>query len=398
MWSVVVAVALGVGVGHANLALRARTSDSTLNTLLSFTAPFLASVPSEHLGASGLVAAVTAGLVTGQGSVRYLRAQDRVYERTTWSTIGMVLEGGLFLLMGLQLAGLVQDVQTAHGSALVALGFGTAGLLLALVIRSGYVAVLLARMDRRTPSSDELRAWLEVAERERLRRRGDDGELPGSDRRTEGWTRRADRLTADVAYFERWPLGRREGVVLVWAGMRGAITVAAALTIPASADAAGAAGRSLLVLIAYSAAAVSLLVQGGTLAWVVRALDLQVSSTEVDSDERIALVGRMAQAALDLVDDPDLRRPDGSAYDTAVLDRVRTANTRRTNDQVDDRASARGAQLLELRLRVIAAQREVLLEARETGTVSSGALGAALELLDADQVRAELMTGESGES
>lgn len=66
-----IAIVLGWVVGRVNLLLRRRVQDMAANTALSFTIPFLASIPAEALDASGLVAAVVAGLVTGHGAARY---------------------------------------------------------------------------------------------------------------------------------------------------------------------------------------------------------------------------------------------------------------------------------------------------------------------------------------
>jgi len=71
-YSVVVAVLVGLAVGWLNLVVRKRVTDATVNTVISFTVPFVAAVPAEALGASGLVAAVVAGLVTGFRAPREL--------------------------------------------------------------------------------------------------------------------------------------------------------------------------------------------------------------------------------------------------------------------------------------------------------------------------------------
>lgn len=392
--AVVIAVVIGAVVGTLNLRVRRAVRNPSAGTALSLTAPLLAAVPTEHFGASGLVAAVTAGLVTGQGSVRYLRAQDRVFERTTWSTVGMVLEGGLFLVMGLQLDGLIEAVQEQDRSAGVALVLGACAVVITLLIRSGYVAVLLGVVTRRTPTGEEVAARLERARRA-FDAHGDGAQGSAhAERVRAGWDRRVSRWQADLAYFERWPLGRREGVLIVWAGMRGAVTVAAALTLPAGQDATAESERALLVLIAYCAAALSLLVQGGTLSWVVRALGLRVEPGEDDYEERVELLDAMSRAALEVVDDPALCRADGGRYDARALASVRDSHAQRTREALQEDTAELGAQLLELRLRVIAAQREVLVAAREEGVVSSAALTAALEILDADQVSAELRTDD----
>ncbi len=389
VWAVFIAVVCGLIVGMANLRARRAVRSATASTALSIVAPFLAAVPAEHLGGSGLVAAVTAGLVTGLGAPHFLRAEDRMYEATTWATIGMLLEGLIFLLMGLQLNQLVGDVREEHGSVQQALLLGMVAVSMALVVRAGYFALLLRSINRRTPEPEEVRARIKD-EKERGKRRMAKAppgweDTPRAKLASKGWARRVRRLLADVEYYRRWRLGPREGVVLVWAGMRGAVTVAAAQTLPADQP-----NRSLLVLIAFSAAGLSLLVQGGTLAWVVRRLGLQIEPGEDDMEERIALLDRLAQAALGLLDDPTLRRADGAPFDKGVVQRSRKATEHSTAEAEEDGSARLRAEAFELRLRIVAVQREELHRARDSGQFSSAVLGDALNILDADQVSTQL--------
>jgi CPA1 family monovalent cation:H+ antiporter len=211
--------------------------------------------------------------------------------------------------------------------------------------------------------------------------------------RTSRLRTRITRRIADIDYLQAEPLGPREGAVLVWAGMRGVVTLAAAQSLPRETP-----HRALLVLVAFGVAAGTLLVQGGTLAWVVRRLGLSRDGADERADvER--LVVEMARAAADLLSDPDLRRADGTPYDPAVLDKARRIAARQ-GEEVDedeaaeaDRASA-AAQVRELRLATLTAQREALLRVRDLGTASSGALTEALKVLDADQISLELRGGD----
>ncbi|WP_029287179.1 sodium:proton antiporter [Cellulomonas sp. HZM] len=393
--SVVIAVLVGLVVGYANLRARGALKDTASSTAISFVVPFVASVPAEHLGASGLVAAVTAGLVTGQGSARYLRAQQRLAETSNWSTIELLLEGGVFLTMGLQLSGLLDDVREAHDSAWTAVWLGALAILVTIVLRTGYVAaVLWSARHQLDPDEEKERlavASERIAERTRRQRLASEGRGADRARRSqETWALRVTRRVADIDYLARSPLRRREGAVLVWAGMRGAVTVAAAQTLPES-DV-----RDLLVLVAFVAAAGSLLVQGGTLGWLVRSLDLGGAPQDAEDDERARLLDAMAGATLRVVDDPDLRRSDGTPFDAEVLARTRARAVRRDEDDPRD-TRALSDELLELRLRIIDAQRDILLEARSTGTFSSAALSSALDVLDADQISAELKGGRRGD-
>ena len=106
-YSVVVAVVVGGAVGWLNLVLRRRVTDPTVNTVISFAVPFAASVPAGLLGASGLVAAVVAGLVTGVRAPRDLSPQNRLSDSQNWRTVELVLEGAVFLTMGVQIKSIV---------------------------------------------------------------------------------------------------------------------------------------------------------------------------------------------------------------------------------------------------------------------------------------------------
>ncbi|MFI1917085.1 cation:proton antiporter [Nocardia sp. NPDC020380] len=124
-YSVAVAVVIGWAAGRFNLVVRRRVTDPTVNTVISFTVPFVASVPAEALGASGLVAAVVAGLVTGIRAPRDLSPLNRLSDSQNWRTIELVLEGAVFLTMGVQIDSIVRNVQRDHG------GVGTAVLIAA---------------------------------------------------------------------------------------------------------------------------------------------------------------------------------------------------------------------------------------------------------------------------
>ncbi|MEK8226847.1 cation:proton antiporter [Oerskovia sp. M15] len=87
-------MAIGFVVGKANLWLRSRVHEATSNTAISFVVPFIAFLPAEHLGASGLVAVVTAGIVTGLGAPKHLSPQDRIAEKANWKTVELLLESG----------------------------------------------------------------------------------------------------------------------------------------------------------------------------------------------------------------------------------------------------------------------------------------------------------------
>ncbi len=354
-FAVVVAAVIGFVVGHANVALRARVPDAAVNTAISFTVPFLASVPAEALGASGLVAAVTAGLATGRHAAESLSPQQRLSDSQNWRTIELVLEGGVFLLLGLELSAIIGDVSGeatgVGGAVLIAL----AGLAGTILIRAAYVTPLVALLGaqaRRGASIKERVADMDAladdpaALAERLTGRSSRGPRPRTARQVERWRTRVQRLMADIDHLLARPVGRRDGVLIVWAGMRGAVTVAAAQTLPEDAP-----QRSLLVLVAFLVAVGSLALQGATLPALVRRLGPSASDPEAERREREALVGLMRTAA----------------------------------SQVEETGDRRADALARLE-----EQRRVLLDARDDGRFDSAALTAALRIVDADQISMEL--------
>lgn len=378
-YSVIVALVIGYLVGKANLLVRSHVSDATVNTVLSFTVPFIASLPTEALGASGLVAAVVAGLVTGRGAARKLTPRHRISDAENWRMIELVLEGLVFLIMGLEIDSVIQDVQAEHAGVGVAASVAALALLLTLLVRAGFVAGLLRVMRARVRRTARMRP--------RIRRFSDhleaasssgpdtaasdtagpdtaasDTAAPGG---VTGWRLRAARRPRfqsrvrrtlfDIDYLQADPLGWRDGVTFVWAGMRGAVTVAAAQTLPSDTP-----NRSLLVFIAFLIAAGSLLIQGGTIPWVTRLVYRGVAAGPTGEEERTEMLALLKAAA------ESVPRPTDPA----------SPPQRRRH-----------------RLAMISAQREALLDARDEGRFSSAALGAALNILDADQLSVELKGG-----
>ncbi|WP_062287364.1 cation:proton antiporter [Demequina phytophila] len=372
--AVVIAVIVGLVMGEASVRLRRLVPGAANSTAISFVAPFAAAVPAELLGASGLVAAVVAGLVTGYRAPLYLRPADRISERANWRTAELLLEGVVFLLLGLEVTTLVTDVQETHGSVWFALGLGLAALGLVLLIRIAYVAPVVMTAARR--------ARRVRARHDRVEGMAERAETHPDPARREAVARRVEQHSAYADYLENRPLGWREGGVLVWAGMRGAITVAAAQSLPADTPL-----RSTLVLIAFVVAVGSLMAQGSTLPWITQRLGIAGESVH-DERERTELRALLAGVADTYLADGELRSRAGDEYSPDVLDAVRRAVVHARAE--DEETVGHGAQFLELRLAIIEAQRERILEVRGMGTYGSEALGDAMRILDAEQISLQL--------
>ena len=376
-----VAVALGIGwlVGRLTTVVMARLSQTSAIVALSLVVPFAAHLPTEHLGGSGLVAAVTAGLVIGRRSPRVLGPESRLAWVAAWKTVELILESAIFLLMGLELSALVEDVRHTHDSVWVAVGLGVVAATAVLAVRTGFVAWSLALLARRERREAANRERLELLQ-ERLDRVSEVVPAPRVNRMQTLLNRRL----ADIDYLAAERFGKREGVILVWAGMRGAVTLAAAQTLPRATE-----HRSLLILIAFTVAAGTLVIQGATLSRLATRLGL-TGQTSADPAQRIALQADLNRAALARLAE-GLTRADGSAYPEETLAAIRQLLTKLTGDSPPDEATAsHHADLLAVRLVVLAAQREALLELRDLGSYPSGLLDDMLTRLDADQLGLQL--------
>lgn len=382
VYAVIVATIIGLIVGNANLRIRSHASDPTVNTVISLTVPFMASVPADIFGASGLVAAVVAGLVTGFLGPRFLPPNFRLSDKQNWRTLEFVLEGSVFLIMGLEMEWVLRDVQLDHYGVATAMLYAGIALFAVMAIRTVYVIPLVYAFRAGAARIEDLISTSQQRLEEpiqRLRRRPSgknataltDDEV--MDRFKQSWRRRM----ADIEYFRHETVGWRDGSIIVWAGMRGAVTLAAAQTLPTDTP-----SRSLLIFIAFLVASLSLLVQGSTLPWLVRKV-LRPSAPDGRAlQERLRLAADLRNAGLSVVrengldvDEPFPELAMGPVPPTD-LSTIRRLDSNRS-----------------IQLQMIEAQRQVLIQALKDGVYSTELINASMANLDADQIALEIKVG-----
>jgi NhaP-type Na+/H+ or K+/H+ antiporter len=396
-FAVIVALVVGLAVGFVTVRVRARLSDPVLDTAISLAVPFIAFIPAETVGASGVLAVVAAGLYSGHNGARRFTAQTRISERINWRTVQFVLENGVFLLMGVEISAIIADVLEQDLSVRAAVGFGLLMVGCIIVIRFLFIGPLLLVLRRRGEQA-ELRQSRFRAMLERLRRRSDAGAQP--DRRQDRAERIYKRREIDIQQLKAEGFGWRGGVILSWSGMRGVVTLAAAQSLPESIP-----YRSQLVLIAFTVAVVTLLVQGGTLPWVIKASGIRGSDHAADRRELAELLDEMGAAGLAVLDNPEFSLPEGEAIDEEVIARVRhdtllsaESAWERARFGAGDASLARSPhrQYRSLRQEVLQAEREALLEARSTGSYPSRILSRAQAMIDLEETRLEQIDNPGG--
>lgn len=385
-FAVVVAVLVGYVVGVVTVFVRSRLDDPILDTALSFAVPFIAFIPAEGLGASGVLAVVVAGIYTGHRSASHLDARARISDNVNWRTVQFLLENGVFLLIGLEIRSLLQNIDESLLTVQRTVLIGLLATLVLIVLRFLWVFPLVLLM-RWLPSRAERHTRHLRRGLGRLRRH------PTLDarqqRRRRAMTRILQRRRADLELERREGFGWKGATVLGWSGMRGVVTLAAAQSLPSSFV-----YREQLVLIAFTVAVATLLVQGSTLPTLIRVLKIEGTDEVADREESTALFDELRTEGLRVLDDPQVIIGEDVQMDEDVLDRVRTETGMRTElewekAQVPEQKFVRSPhrQYRDLRLAVLEAERQALLAARSQGTYSSRALAKAQRILDVEEAR-----------
>ncbi len=307
----------GIMVAWIMLRLRRWVGDTRVEIMLSVLTPFIAYWPPELLGGSGVLATVTTGLYISWNGLRLISAPTRLQGIFFWDFLIYLIEGMVFLLTGLQAHTLVSGLKTHALSELAV----DAAIVSAVVIVTRFIWVYPATYVPR---------WLSSS----LARR-------------------------DPSPPWQWPF------ILAFTGVRGIVSLAAALAIPLmTADGTGFPSRDLIIVLAFVVVVVTLVGQGLTLPWVVRSLGLANAGRLEKSAERMVEFQTRREAI-----EAAGSRLDALAADPAipadVIARLRAHHAQRLAQNLirsDDREEqrrriARGDQL---ELQLIAAERDFI--------------------------------------
>jgi CPA1 family monovalent cation:H+ antiporter len=333
VWAVVGALLVGGTVAAVLAVLRARLRDPVLDTLVSFVAPYLAFLPAEAIHASGVLATVVTGLTLAHLSPRVQTAAARVTEAITWRTVAFVLENAVFLVIGLQLPALLS------GAADNELGAGR----IAVVCGAVLVATIVARF-----------VFVFGA---------------------------AGLLAVGTPWMRRQAWSPAVAGIVSWAGMRGVVTLAAAQLLPEDLP-----NREVLLLAAFTVVVGTLLVQGSTLPWLVRRVGLP-SPDPAEDALRAAELGDAASAA-------GMRRLDELTTGTepeGLVERLRDRSEARSHAAWERLGRPLADQetpsntYARLRMEMLAAERDVIVRARDDGTAPGDVLSAALSAIDVEE-------------
>ncbi|AXT85774.1 Na+/H+ antiporter [Aeromicrobium sp. A1-2] len=330
-------VLIGLVVAVVIGKIRSHIHDDVTDVAVSLLTPWIAYLPAEAIHVpgldsepSGVLAVVVAGVILGHKSPRIQSASSRLFERTNWTTISYVLENSVFLLIGLQIRAIVSDL---GDSAMTATEITVA---CAVVL----VTVILLRI-----------VWVFPATYLPL-------------------------MVPRIAATESRP-DPRAAFLVAWTGMRGVVTLAAVFLLPSDTP-----EREVLVLMAFVVTVGTLLIQGLSIPWLVRALKVPGPDPQEDHLQEATVLQSVTDAGMAYLDEEVT-----DDISEAIMHRLRERATDRTN-AVWERLGGNetpSAQYARIRNQMIGREREELLRIRKLGTVDQSVLQLVMNSLDVEE-------------
>jgi monovalent cation/hydrogen antiporter len=323
-------IAIGMLLAGVFVAIHRFLGDPFIEVLLSLSVPYIAYVAAESFHTSGVLAVVAAGLLRGRYSPGMVSAEMRILARSVWNILVFMLNSLIFILIGLQLSGVITRLQGYTGWDLAA--YSVAVSMVAILVRfawvyfAEYLPWLLGRMFGRETAPP----------------------LPG------------------------------EAFIIGWCGMRGIVSLAAALALPAEIG-----DRDLIVFLTFVVILVTLVVQGLTLAPLIRRLQLGTDHSARD-EHRLARssMGKAALAAIERVAEAANALPE-------VVERIRAefAGRMAAASPLAQMPDSSYANVTRLRLAAVRAEREELIRLWQLGQISDEVLHHLEEELDYEESR-----------
>ncbi|MBK1896274.1 Na+/H+ antiporter [Chryseobacterium paridis] len=255
-WMLVGGIGIGLLIGWIFMkAHKHLPTDANMDTILTIVAPYIMYICAEEVHSSGVLAVVSGGLLLSNHRHRILSASSRLRGINVWESFAFVLNGLVFLLIGLDLPEITSGLEGVSLSSAIGYGLLITGVLVVVRILSAYGAVIITLIARN---------YITVA-----------------DTRSPGF---------------------KAPLILGWTGMRGVVSLAAALSIPLQLYPGGPdfPQRNLILFITFIVILTTLLLQGLTLPFIIKKVNMPSFKDHLPDDEADELIKRqMAQYTLE---------------------------------------------------------------------------------------------------
>jgi monovalent cation/hydrogen antiporter len=349
-------VIIGWLVGWLAVQLRRHTADPLLANTISLLAAFAAYQPAAALHVSGVLAVVTAGLYLGWNDPRISTPRARLQAAGSWEMLTFLLNGLLFILIGLQLRTVGRPLWSQNPWFLVGGGIAVSA------------TVICARI-----------VWVFLSTHPPSLRYGATGPPPLGDGPTgrPPFSRRLGQ-SADGSQV------KRQATLLSWVGIRGGISLAAALAIPqALGNGSPFPQRADIIIFTFAVILVTLIVQGLTLPRLIRWLQLG-SPPGAEPEEIKARVAMAATALhyLQSLQDPDDAKGKAIAHLYDLYGETIETQTSQLSEPADHSQTRFLGNVVSLQLAIVKQQRARLIELRDKGEITDDVLRRFQSILD----------------
>ena len=333
-------VVLGAVLSRLTLRVNSRIEDIATAVLLQFLTTFGVWIIAERLGLSGIITMVVYAILVAREAPDLIPARVRIPSYAVWEVVVFVLNALAFILVGLQLKPILNRLngtELGRYAAVAALVCGTV-ILVRILWVFGYVAVVRWLQPRPHRSPDEYPSF-------------------------------------------------RSAAVVAWCGMRGTVTLAAALALPDGPGGTRFPYRDFILFTAFSVVLVTLVIQGMTVRPLMRALDLHDDGS-VEREVQLARA-ETARAALDAVDHGKRGGDLIQLFRRKYQDRIQKAE--RASQGSPAREGDGTADFTEMQRRAHAAERRTLSDLRAQGVIGDDAFHLLEEELDWAEMHREGM-------
>jgi Na+/H+ antiporter len=334
---------VGLAVGWIVAWARQRLDDTPTEITISLFTGFAAYLPAESLGVSGVIAAVTAGIYLGWRGPEIAAPDTRLQGFAFWEILVFLLNSVLFVLIGLQLPVVLEGLEGRSTATLIAYGAAISG----VVIATRFVwifgtTVVLRALDRRPAQRERRAPW-------RMRFLG------------------------------------------AWCGMRGAVSLAAALAIPMTTDAgAPFPGREMVLFLTFCVILATLVAQGLSLPLVIRLLGIRDDGEEDREELRARLAAaKAALVRLDELADEEWTRPETVQRLREFYEYRKRRFGARSGRLADDGYEDQSLAYQRLVRELLVAQRRAVVRLRNQGVIDNEVMHRIERELDLEDSRLE---------
>ena len=342
VWSVVGGIAIGLVVGFLTAQVRRRLDNPPLEVTIALMTGYFAFIPANAASASGVIAVVTAGVYLGWRTPELTSVQSRLQGVAVWEIIIFVLNALMFALVGLQLSRILDSLSGRSAGELVRDGVLVTG------------TVIVTRI-----------LWLPVF-----------SHLP--------------RLLWNSSRTPAKPLSHT--FLISWSGLRGAVSLAAALAIPLTTKAGTSfPDRDLIVFLAFCVILGTLVLQGLSLPLVIRMLGIEPDHSEDDENAKARIhAAEAAIARLDELLEEDWVREDTAERMRGLYNFRRNRFRARFDEEDDGMIEEQSTSYQRLRRELLEAERGAVIRLRNEGHINDDVMHRVTRDLDLEDSRLDV--------